>query len=59
MSKVGPKPSRDHIEQVVKKLVMKYPFMADDHGNGYVSCITIDNPICISVCMVNGQYVLY
>lgn len=40
MSKVGPKPSRDHIEQVARKLVMKYPFMADDHGNGYTSWVT-------------------
>ena len=37
ISKVGPKPIRNHCEQVARKLILKYPFMKDDMGDGYVS----------------------
>lgn len=31
------KPSRVECEQHARKLILKYPFMKDDMGNGYVS----------------------
>ena len=37
ISKVGPKPSRTDCEQVARRLILKYPFMKDDIGDGYVS----------------------
>ena len=37
IAKVGPKPSRSHCEQVCRKLILQYPFLKDDIGNGYVS----------------------
>lgn len=36
-SKVGPKPSKSQLEQVARGLILKYPFMKDDLGSGYVS----------------------
>ena len=36
-SKVGPKPSKSQLEQVAYGLILKYPFMKDDLGSGYVS----------------------
>ena len=35
-AKVGNHPSRQQIEQVSRSLIMKYPFMKDDMGSGYV-----------------------
>lgn len=35
------KPSRVDCEQLARKLILKYPFMKDDMGNGYVSIIII------------------
>lgn len=32
------KPSRVDCEVHARKLILKYPFMKDDMGNGYVSC---------------------
>ena len=37
ISKVSPRPSRTHCEQIARKLILKYPFMKDDIGFGYVS----------------------
>lgn len=31
------KPTRDQCEDFARKLIMKYPFVKDDLGNGYVS----------------------
>ena len=31
------KPSRFQCEELARKLIMKYPFVKDDLGNGYVS----------------------
>ena len=33
------KPTRFDCEQIARKLILKYPFMKDDMGNGYVSAI--------------------
>ena len=33
------KPSRINCEEFARKLILKYPFMKDDLGNGYVSLI--------------------
>jgi len=37
ITKVGPKPTKSQCEQVARKLILKYPFMKDDIGFGYVS----------------------
>ena len=37
ISKFGPEPTKHQLEEVARKLVLKYPFMKDDLGNGYVS----------------------
>ena len=37
MARVGPKITKNHCELVSRKLILKYPFMKDDIGNGYVS----------------------
>ena len=40
VSKYGPKPGRMRLEELGRALILKYPFMKDDLGNGYVSrCI--------------------
>lgn len=36
-SKFGPEPPRHQLEEVARKLVLKYPFMKDALGSGYVS----------------------
>ena len=36
-AKVGPNPSRSQLQQVARCLILKYPFMKDDLGSGYVS----------------------
>ena len=36
MSKIGAKPTRGQCEQVARDLILKYPFMKDDIGDGYV-----------------------
>ena len=36
MSKVGAKPTRGQCQQVARDLILKYPFMKDDIGDGYV-----------------------
>ena len=40
MSKFGPVPTRHQLEEVARKLVLKYPFMKDAAGSGYVSLST-------------------
>ena len=37
ITKVGPKPTKCQCEKVARKLILKYPFMKDDIGFGYVS----------------------
>ena len=37
VSKYGPKPGRVQCEELGRQLILKYPFMKDDLGNGYVS----------------------
>ena len=39
VSKYGPKPGRVRLEEVGRALILKYPFMKDDIGNGYVSVL--------------------
>ncbi|XP_065906962.1 uncharacterized protein [Dysidea avara] len=39
ISKVGSKPSRSNCEQVARLLILKYPFMKDDIGDGYTSWV--------------------
>ena len=36
-AKLGAKFGKDRIEHLARKLILKYPFMADDIGSGYVS----------------------
>ena len=40
-AKVGNYPSTQQIEQVSRSLILKYPFMKDDLGSGYVSTLFI------------------
>ena len=35
--KYGSNPSKEEIEAVARLLILKYPFMRDDIGTGYVS----------------------
>ena len=35
------KPDRSDCEQIARKLILMYPFMNDDLGNGYVSCLKV------------------
>ena len=37
MARIGPKVTKNHCELVSRKLILKYPFMKDDMGSGYVS----------------------
>lgn len=37
MNKFGPPATKHQMEEVARKLVLKYPFMKDDLGSGYVS----------------------
>ena len=37
VAKYGPKPGRARCEELSRLLILKYPFMKDDLGNGYVS----------------------
>ncbi|XP_065902672.1 uncharacterized protein [Dysidea avara] len=39
ISKVGSKPSRSNCEQVARLLILKYPYMKDDIGDGYTSWV--------------------
>ena len=36
-ARVGPNPTHDQLGDIARQLVLKYPFMQDDLGNGYVS----------------------
>ena len=36
------RPDRSDCDQIARKLILKYPFMKDDLGNGYVSLL-LDN----------------
>ena len=40
-AKVGNHPSTQKIEQVSRNLNLKYPFMKDDLGSGYVSALFV------------------
>ena len=48
MARVGPKVTKNHCELVSHKLILKYPFMKDDIGKGYVS----DEVSVCSVCSI-------
>ena len=37
VGKYGPKPGRAHCEDLARQLILKYPFVKDDLGTGYVS----------------------
>ena len=39
VSKHGSKPGRVRCEEIARQLILKYPFMKDDIGNGYVRCM--------------------
>ena len=63
VAKYGPKPGRTHCEDLGRQLILKYPFMKDDLGNGYVShfcyvhCVCahawmyIHECVCVCVCV--------
>ena len=34
VAKCGPKPGRNRSEELCRKLILKYPFMKDNIGNG-------------------------
>ena len=36
-AKYGPRPAKSHCQQLARQLILKYPFMKDDMGSGYVS----------------------
>ena len=36
-AKHGPNPGKTMFDEVARKLILKYPFMKDDMGSGYVS----------------------
>jgi hypothetical protein len=36
-AKYGPDPAKTKFDDVARILILKYPFMKDDMGNGYVS----------------------
>ena len=36
-AKHGPNPGKAKFDEVARKLILKYPFMKDDMGSGYVS----------------------
>ena len=36
-AKYGPNPGKTKFDEVARKLILKYPFMKDDMGSGYVS----------------------
>ena len=38
-AKHGPHPGKAMFDEVARKLILKYPFMKDDMGSGYVSRI--------------------
>ena len=54
ISKVGSKPSRSNFEQVARLLILKYPFMKDDIGDGYVSQlkIIVDLVVITKLCVM-------
>ena len=35
------KPDRSDCDQIARKLILKYPFMKDDIGNGYVGYLKV------------------
>lgn len=37
ITKYGPQPRKSEVEQFARQLILKYPFMRDDIGTGYVS----------------------
>ena len=39
-TKYGPRPGKNHCQQAARQLILKYPFMKDDLGSGYVSIFT-------------------
>lgn len=50
------KPSRVDCEQQARKLILKYPFMKDDMGIGYVSYFFIHS-IHLIICIINSAIV--
>lgn len=48
VAKHGPKAKRSVVEYVARQLILKYPYMRDDMGTGYVSyCCNICNNYCV------------
>ena len=37
IAKYGSRPTRNHCQQFARQLILQYPFLKDDIGNGYVS----------------------
>ena len=54
VAKDGPKPGRMHCEDLGRQLILKYLFMKDDLGNGYVShfCYVYIHVYCVHVCVL-------
>ena len=48
--KHGAKPSKSHCQEVARRLILKYPFMADDIGSGYVSALIYVERCCGEFC---------
>ena len=50
--KFGPDPPKHQLEEIARKLVLKYPFMRDGLGSGYVSSSIYSSYIYISTIYV-------
>ena len=48
VAKYGPKPGRARCEDLARQLILKYPFVKDDLGTGYVS-----NPLYVLLCYIS------
>ena len=46
-ARYGARPGKDRCQELPRQLILKYPFMKDDMGSGYVSCT---NHVCICEC---------
>lgn len=50
ITKHGPYPTKSEVEHISRQLILKFPFMRDDIGTGYVSrCVCK----CVHVCTSN------
>lgn len=66
ISKHGTKPGRMRLEELGRQLILKYPFMKDDLGTGYVSTKRIvivlrgnDTPGLLSYMYIFNKVILH